>query len=77
MRIPRSPRELARAALDLAVVGMVLSGLVAVAARFFLDPDDAHTVFVVGFSVTLLASLALVVIAIVVKTIEVGTRPGD
>lgn len=66
-----------RAALDLAVVGIVLSGLVAVAVRFFAASHDARVAFVVGFSVTVLGSLALVVLAIVVKTIDVGTRPGD
>jgi hypothetical protein len=75
MRMPRSPRELARAALDLAVIGTTLSGLVAVAARFFVASPAAHEVFVIGLSTTILCCVAVVVLAVVVKTIEIGHRP--
>jgi hypothetical protein len=75
MSIPRTARELVRFAVDLAVGGVLLSGLMAVAARFFIASTGAHEVFVIGLSATALGCVVLVVLAVVVKTIEVGNRP--
>jgi hypothetical protein len=75
MRVPHTPRELLRAAVDLAIAGTLLSAMVAVAARFFGTSHDAHEVFVIGFSATILGCVAVAVLAVVVKTIEVGNRP--
>jgi hypothetical protein len=75
MRIPRTPRELVRAALDLAIIGTALSAFAGIAALFFVASSTAHEVFVIGFSTTILGCVAVVVIAVVVKVIEVGSRP--
>lgn len=75
MRIPRTPRELVRAALDLAIIGTLLSALTGVAALFFVEADGAHEVFVIGISVTVLVAIGVLVIAVVVKVVEIGSRP--
>ena len=75
MRIPRTARELVRAALDLALIGTAVSVLAGVAALFLAASSTAHEVFVIGISATLLACVVVAVLAVVVKTIEVGNRP--
>jgi hypothetical protein len=75
MLIPRTPREFVRAVLDLAIVGTTVSAFAGVAVRFFVASATAHEVFVIGFSATMLGCVAVLVLAVVVKVIEIGNRP--